>query len=78
MSGEAVDGGAGRFPRIDGEGGPWGKQGFRHGSEPKASDAHAAAASTGRASSACLTLRTVVIAMIAAAKAMNEATRTAF
>ena len=78
MSGEGVDGGTGTFPRIYGEGGPWGKQGFPHGSEPKGSDGHAAAASTGRASSACLTLRTVVIAMIAAAKAMNEATRTAF
>ena len=31
-------GGTGRFPRIYGEGGSWGKQGFPHGSEPKASD----------------------------------------
>ena len=33
-------GGTGRFPRVYGEGGPWGKQGFRHGSEPKARDGH--------------------------------------
>src|SRR5436190_5538548 len=40
-------GGTGRFPRIYGEGGSWGKQGFPHGSEPKASDGHAAWAGSG-------------------------------
>ena len=39
-----VSGGTGRFPRsYIQEGGSWGKHGFPHGSEPKASDAHAAA-----------------------------------
>ena len=38
---EGVFGGTGRFPRFYGEGGSWGKQGFPHGSEPEASDAHA-------------------------------------
>src|SRR5205809_853541 len=38
MSGGGGLGGTGRFPRIYGEGGSWGKQGFPHGSEPNASD----------------------------------------
>jgi hypothetical protein len=32
--------GIGRFPHWFKEGGTWGKHGFPHGSEPKASDAH--------------------------------------
>jgi uncharacterized membrane protein YfcA len=40
MSGGGGLGGTRRFPRIYGEGGSWRKQGFPHGSEPKASDAH--------------------------------------
>jgi hypothetical protein len=35
-------GGTGRFPHGHKEGGPRGKHGFPLGSEPKASDAHAA------------------------------------
>ena len=32
--------GTGRFPHRIKEGGSWGKHGFPHGSEPKASDSH--------------------------------------
>ena len=37
-------GGTWKFPHKAEEGGSWGKHGFPHGSEPKASDAHASTA----------------------------------
>src|SRR5213083_384407 len=52
-------GASGRFPRIYGEGGSWGKQGFPHGSEPKASDAHPRAAATAAATSSSSSSRSV-------------------
>ncbi len=44
FAGDASSGsGTGRFPRENRplkEGGPWGKHGFPHGSDPEGSDAH--------------------------------------